>query len=150
MDRSGGDVNQIARRGLLASGAAGFVLFALGVRKYVNHRRRIPLLSLDGATLAAARTVHVTIYSAEWCHSCRNAEQFLRENGIPFELRDVERDPAAAARLAQLNPSQSIPVIDIEGSVLLGYEPNVIEATLARVAQAHLNGGAGSSGSPHS
>jgi glutaredoxin len=131
------------------------IVGVLGARKYVRHMQRIPHMAMDATTLAAAKTVNVTIYSAEWCHSCRDAEQFLDENGIPYQARDVDKDPAALARADVLNPRHTIPVIDIEGAVLSGYEPHQIEGALMKAAQRHLGAPASvqagtAGGSPHS
>ena len=34
----------------------------------------------------------VTVYSASWCGVCKQAKAFLREEGIPFVDKDVEKD----------------------------------------------------------
>ncbi|HEY2511638.1 MAG TPA: glutaredoxin family protein [Polyangiaceae bacterium] len=130
------------RRWFVAALGLVAVLGLLGVRKYVRHRARIPLLSMDAPTLAAARSVRVSIYSAEWCHSCRDTEAFLRENGIPFDVHDIENDPRAAARADALSPQHSIPVLDIDGAILVGYQPRAIEGALAEAARRRVGGGA--------
>jgi glutaredoxin len=81
-----------------------------------------------------ARTV-VVIYGAEWCGACHEAAKYLRSKGIPYVDKDVEKDPAAAremqAKLAKSGLHEgSIPVIDVRGKVMVGFNPAEIDAAL--------------------
>ena len=77
----------------------------------------------------------VTIYGTSWCGACRAARQYLTERKIPFADKDVERDPAAAQELADKAsklgvPTDRVPVIDVRGRLLLGFDRARIEALL--------------------
>lgn len=78
----------------------------------------------------------VVIYGASWCGACRSAAAFLRERGIEFVERDIERDPGAreamqrAARAAGVSPS-GIPVIDFRGRVIQGFDRGALERAIA-------------------
>lgn len=78
----------------------------------------------------------VIIYGASWCGACRSAAAYLRQRGIPFVERDIERDPAARsemqakARAAGVRPT-GIPVIDVRGTILTGFDPSAIDRLLA-------------------
>lgn len=44
----------------------------------------------------------LTVYCYVNCGTCRKALRFLEENGIPFELRPIEKDPPSAAELRRM------------------------------------------------
>ncbi len=75
----------------------------------------------------------VEIYGASWCSACATAKAYLTRRGIPYVDHDVEDDAsAAAARDAELTavglrPTGDIPVIDVRGTVTIGFFPCVIE-----------------------
>jgi glutaredoxin len=77
----------------------------------------------------------VTIYGTSWCGACRAARQYLTEKKIPFADKDIERDPAAARELADKAskvgvPTDRVPVIDVRGRLLLGFDRARVEALL--------------------
>jgi glutaredoxin len=77
----------------------------------------------------------VTIYGTSWCGACRAARQYLTERKIPFADKDIEQDPAAARELADKAskmgiPTDRVPVIDVRGRLLLGFDRARIEALL--------------------
>jgi len=77
----------------------------------------------------------VTIYGTSWCGACRAARQYLTERKIPFADKDIENDPAAAQELRDKAskmgiPTDRVPVIDVRGRLLLGFDRGRIEALL--------------------
>jgi len=81
-----------------------------------------------------ARAV-VVIYGAEWCGACHEAARYLRRKGIAYVDKDIEKDPAAARemqqKLAKSGLSEgSIPVIDVRGKVMIGFNAAEIDAAL--------------------
>jgi glutaredoxin len=81
-----------------------------------------------------ARSV-VVIYGAEWCGACHEAAKYLRSKGIPYVDKDVEKDPGAAKEMQQKLAKNglhegSIPVIDVRGKVMIGFNPAEIDAAL--------------------
>jgi glutaredoxin len=89
----------------------------------------------DAGALAPGGTPVVTIYGTSWCGACRAARQYLTERKIPFADKDIERDPAAARELADKAsklgvPTDRVPVIDVRGRLLLGFDRARIEALL--------------------
>ncbi|HXI54954.1 MAG TPA: glutaredoxin family protein [Polyangia bacterium] len=88
----------------------------------------------DGG-LAPGTTPVVTVYGTSWCGACRAARQYLSERKIPFADKDVEQDPAAARELAQKAaklgiPTDRVPVIEVRGRLLLGFDRARIETLL--------------------
>ncbi|MCC7539779.1 MAG: hypothetical protein IT379_26385 [Deltaproteobacteria bacterium] len=78
----------------------------------------------------------VTLYSTSWCGACRSAAQWMRSRNIPFVERDIERDAAARsemqARAAQQGfVPRGVPVIDVRGTLVQGFDPHQIERLLS-------------------
>jgi glutaredoxin len=84
----------------------------------------------------AARPL-VIIYGAEWCGACHDAARYLRHKGIPYVEKDIEKDPAAAREMQEklakhgMNAG-SIPVIDVRGTVMVGFNPPAIDSALGQ------------------
>ncbi len=77
----------------------------------------------------------VTIYGTSWCGACRAARQYLTERRVPFADKDIERDPAAARELAEKAakmgiPTDRVPIIDVRGRLLQGFDRARIDALL--------------------
>jgi glutaredoxin len=77
----------------------------------------------------------VTIYGTSWCGACRSARQYLTQRRVPFADKDVERDPAAARELAEKAgklgiPTDRVPIIDVRGRLLQGFDKARIDALL--------------------
>ena len=76
----------------------------------------------------------VVIYGASWCVACDDAAAYLTLQRIPFVERDVETssvetEAEGVLRAAGLAPSvHSLPVIDVRGTVTIGFAPCVIDA----------------------
>jgi len=50
------------------------------------------------------------------------AKRYLRERGIRFRDVDVSRDPAAARDMVRRSGQQGVPVIDINGKIVVGFD----------------------------
>jgi glutaredoxin len=94
--------------------------------------------SADTATSKhAASASVVVIYGAEWCSACHQAAKYLRSKGIPYVDKDIEKDPDAAREMQQKLAKSglhegSIPVIDVRGKVMVGFNPAEIDAALGQ------------------
>ncbi len=64
------------------------------------------------------------LYSAEWCADCRNAKRFLDEQGVDYELVEIDKDEQAARLLEERTGKRGIPCLLIDGDRWLrAYEP---------------------------
>lgn len=73
---------------------------------------------------------NVTIYSADWCAFCHAAKQYLDKLGIKYTEKNVEEDPAFAQEAVEKSSQMGIPVLDIDGTIIVGFDRPKIEATL--------------------
>jgi len=72
----------------------------------------------------------VIVYSTEACPWCRVAKDFLKENNIEFESKDVAEDEAARNELLEKSGRMGVPVLDIDGTIIVGFDQEAIEKAL--------------------
>lgn len=72
----------------------------------------------------------VIVYSTNACPWCIKAKQFLKNNKINFVEKNVGEDQAAAQEMiTKTHGHMGVPVIDIDGQVIIGFnEPKLKEA----------------------
>jgi glutaredoxin-like YruB-family protein len=72
----------------------------------------------------------VKIYSTPTCPFCMMSKKFLKENNIDFEDIDVSTDQAKAKEMVQKSGQMAVPVIDIDGEIIVGFDKEKIRKTL--------------------
>ncbi len=72
----------------------------------------------------------VTIYSAVWCAFCHAAKDYMDKLGVKYEDKDVEHDVTAMKELVDKSGQMGIPVLDIGGTIIVGFDRPRIEAAL--------------------
>lgn len=72
----------------------------------------------------------VTIYSASWCGFCHAAKQYLDKLGVKYDDQDVDNDPKAAEQAVKKSGQRGIPVLDIDGDIIIGFDRPKIDASL--------------------
>ena len=74
---------------------------------------------------------NVTIYTADWCAYCHAAKQYLDQKGIKYTDKNVESDPKYAEESMTKSGQRGIPVRDIDGHIIVGFDRQRIDAALA-------------------
>ena len=72
----------------------------------------------------------VKIYSTPACPYCVKAKEFFKEKGIEFEDIDVSADQEAAREMVEKSGQMGVPVIDIDGKIIVGFDKDAIEEEL--------------------
>ena len=77
----------------------------------------------------------IIVYKTAWCGVCKQLQAYLDRKGVEYETKDIEKDPQAAAELqakaaAKGVPTGSVPVIDIDGELLVGFDRARLESML--------------------
>lgn len=77
----------------------------------------------------------VVVYKTAWCGVCKKVEGYLKRKGVPYEAKDIEKDPEAAAELQAKAAAQgvrtgSVPVIDVDGQLIVGFDRARLEKLL--------------------
>jgi glutaredoxin-like YruB-family protein len=76
----------------------------------------------------------VVVYTAPTCGFCHQVKVYLHQRGVPFAESDVSRDPQAAAEMVRLSGQQGVPVVLIDGQVVVGFNRPLIDQLLAQRA----------------
>ena len=65
---------------------------------------------------------HVTIYTTPTCVWCKTTKAFFKEHGVQYEEKDVARDVPAREEMVQKSRQLGVPVIDIDGQIVVGFD----------------------------
>lgn len=69
------------------------------------------------------------VYSASWCAFCHAAMEYLDKLGVKYIKKDVEADPQAGLDAVNKSGQRGIPVLDIGGTIIIGFDrPRIDEA----------------------
>lgn len=106
-------------------------------------RYQAPALVSSGSGLMADLPTGqgVVVYSAEWCGFCKKTKSFLRERGVAFKERDVEKDSGAEAELqAKARKAgvrvSGVPVTDFNGELIMGFDQPRLESLIRKAKEA--------------
>lgn len=72
----------------------------------------------------------VIIYCAEWCPWCQKEKAWLKENKIPFQEKDVDKDPKAAREVIEKSGQTSLPITDIDSKIIKGFDLEALKDAL--------------------
>jgi len=72
----------------------------------------------------------IIVYSTPTCPYCFQAKDFLKENRIPFEEFDVSKNQNRAEEMFEKSGQLGVPVIDIDGTIIIGFDRNAIRKAL--------------------
>jgi glutaredoxin-like YruB-family protein len=73
---------------------------------------------------------NVKIYSTPTCPWCIRTKQFLKENNVIFEDIDVSSNQAAIEEMIKKSGQMGVPVLDIEGEIIIGLDREKIKTAL--------------------
>jgi glutaredoxin 3 len=74
----------------------------------------------------------ITVYSTPSCGYCNKAKAYFRGLKIPFTEYDVSRDPRKAEEMTRKSGQMGVPVLDIHGKIIVGFNVSEIERALKR------------------
>jgi glutaredoxin 3 len=72
----------------------------------------------------------VTVYSTPTCSWCQIAKEHLRNHGIAFDDVDVSADMSRAREMVDKSGQYGVPVIDINGTIVVGFDRTRIDTLL--------------------
>lgn len=71
----------------------------------------------------------VKIYTTHFCAYCELAKDLLNQQGIEFEEVNVQEDRAAAMEMIKKSGQTGVPVLDIGGKIIVGFDrEKILEA----------------------
>jgi len=69
------------------------------------------------------------LYTDTLCPICRLMEDYLVERGVEYTKVNVDEDPEGKKAFLKLG-YDNLPVLDVEGTTILGYDTEAIENAL--------------------
>jgi glutaredoxin 3 len=72
----------------------------------------------------------VTVYSANWCGFCHAAKAYLDKLGVKYTDKNIEEDQKFAQEAVEKSQQMGIPVLDIGGEIIIGFDRMKIDAAL--------------------
>ena len=72
----------------------------------------------------------VKIYTIPTCPWCMKTKEFLKKNKIKFEEINVASNQKAAKEIINRSGQTSVPVIDIDGNLILGFDEKKLKKAL--------------------
>jgi glutaredoxin-like YruB-family protein len=93
-------------------------------------RRRYKVTAAAAAERAKRASDGVVVYTTSWCPWCRKTLAWLDERGVDYENRDIEADPEWREELIEKTGRSSIPVVEIDGELVHGFDPKRLSELL--------------------
>lgn len=73
---------------------------------------------------------NVTIYTTQTCGYCKMAKDFLAEKGVSYTEHNVGADLEKRKEMIERSGQMGVPVIDIDGELIVGFDKNRISELL--------------------
>ena len=72
----------------------------------------------------------ITIYTTPTCAYCKAVKKYLEDKGHAFEEKDITQDSDGANWVMKNTEQLAVPVTDINGNVIVGFDKPKIDAAL--------------------
>jgi glutaredoxin 3 len=73
----------------------------------------------------------VLVYTTPTCGYCHQVKQYLSQRGVAYREIDVAADHQAAGEMVKLSGQRGVPVVDIDGQIVIGFNPTRIDQLLS-------------------
>ncbi len=74
--------------------------------------------------------MQIKLYSTSTCPYCIMARRYLDEKSIQYEYIDVSKNREAAKEMIDKSGQRGVPVIEIDGNIIVGFDKNKIDGLL--------------------
>lgn len=72
----------------------------------------------------------IIIYGAEWCAFCHTAMHYLDGRGVKYIYKNIDLNPDDALEVINKSHQTGIPVLDIDGEIVIGFDRPRIDLAL--------------------
>ena len=72
----------------------------------------------------------IEVYSTPTCPYCTMAKDYFKEKGVEFTDYNVAVDQAKAQEMVQKSGQMGVPVIDLNGEIIVGFDKGRIDTLL--------------------
>lgn len=70
------------------------------------------------------------MYTTPTCAYCKLTKEFFKNNDVEFAEYDVTADAAKRDEMIERSGQMGVPVIDIEGEIIVGFDENKLKSLL--------------------
>tara|TARA_Y100000031_G_C7858686_1_gene220919 strand:- start:169 stop:399 length:231 start_codon:yes stop_codon:yes gene_type:complete len=74
--------------------------------------------------------MEVNFYSTSSCPYCKMAKEYLALKGISYKEYDISSDKTAQEEVVKLSGQMGVPVIVINGNIIVGFDKARIDTLL--------------------
>ncbi|MEK6887655.1 MAG: Uxx-star family glutaredoxin-like (seleno)protein [Candidatus Aenigmatarchaeota archaeon] len=74
----------------------------------------------------------VKIYTTTHCPYCVQAKDFFKKNNVKYTEVNVEEDQSAAEEMIEKSGQMGVPVIEVNGEIIVGFNKPAIENALKK------------------
>ena len=74
--------------------------------------------------------MNVKIYTTNHCPYCQMAKEFFKKNSVKYTEVNVEEDEKAAEEMIEKSGQMGVPVIDVDGKIIVGFNRPALEKAL--------------------
>ncbi len=74
----------------------------------------------------------VIVYSTPSCSYCIRLKSYLNQKGISFTNIDVSSDAQSLEKMVSLSGQMGVPVINIDGEIVVGFDKEKIDKLLGQ------------------
>ncbi|VVB55000.1 putative Thioredoxin [uncultured archaeon] len=78
-----------------------------------------------------AKNIQITIYATPSCPWCHKARDLLKQKKVAYKEVDVSSDEKGATEMFEKSGQMGVPVLDINGKIIVGFDRQAIEEELA-------------------
>lgn len=72
----------------------------------------------------------IKIYTTPSCPWCAKTKEWLKQHKIPYTNLDVTKNQVAHEEMFKKSGQMGVPVLDIKGKIIVGYDPQAIRKAL--------------------
>jgi len=76
--------------------------------------------------------MEVKMYMTPTCHWCQKAKEWLKKNKISFQELDLSESDTYRDELIEKSHQMAIPVFDIDGQIIIGFDEKRMEELLGK------------------
>lgn len=69
----------------------------------------------------------ITIYTTSSCHFCVKAKEYFQAKGLDWVEHNVQTNPPMAAEMIRKSGQMGVPVIEIDGTILVGFNKQKLD-----------------------
>ncbi|QAA30788.1 MULTISPECIES: glutaredoxin family protein [Clostridium] len=73
----------------------------------------------------------VKVYTTNSCPWCVKAKSYLKSQGVDYEELNVQEDLSAREEMVNKSRQMGVPVLDINGTVIVGFDKPAIDQALS-------------------